>query len=252
MKRDMNSKSIINEVNSAKLAEYVDEIKARLDENSIVESLVKELAIQRLNQDELERNLTSMKAFMTMRDILLPEAMPRYEGIKQLKIDAAMPIKLEKGFYGIEHDKKGYPFRWTGPENSFFFDLHLCRTTPLKFSLTLSRWGTAPSNKIRCFSDNREIPLVMKLTSSVIEYSGVLLPLEALGVTRMEFSVAKMFRPNPADSSSPLLGVVFNNFTVDPATEHEVEAYLEACDMLTGQENDVVEPASTIDSPSEG
>ncbi|MGZ8252639.1 MAG: hypothetical protein ACXWT7_09860 [Methylophilaceae bacterium] len=248
----MSTKSINNEVNSAKLAAYVDEITARLDENSIVESLVKELAIQRLTQDELVRNLTSMKAYMTMRDILLPEAIARYEGIRQIKIDAAMPIKPDKGFYGIEHTDKGLPFRWTGPENSFFFDLHLCRTTPLKFSLSLARWGTAPSNKIRCFSDNKEIPLTKKLTSLLIEYSGVLLPREALGVTRLEFSVAKMFKPNPADNLSPLLGVVFDNFTVDPATEREVEECLDMCDALTDQENDVVEPANTVHSPSEG
>jgi len=248
----MNSKSIINEVNSTKLATYVDEITARLDENSIVESLVKELALQRLTQDELVRNLTSMKAYMTMRDILLPEAMARYEGIRQIKIDAAMPIKPEKGFYGIEHDEKGNLFRWTGPDNSFFFDLHLCRTKPLKFNLNLARWGTAPTNRIRCFADNKEIPLIRKLTSLAIEYSGVLLPSEAMGVTRLEFLVARMFKPNPADDLSPLLGVVFVNFSVDPASEREVEEFLDANSMLTAHENIPVETASAIPSPSEG
>ncbi len=248
----MNSKSVNNEVNSTKLAAYVDEITMRLDENSIVESLVRELALQKLSQDELIKNLTSIKAYMTMRDILLPEALARYEGLRQIKIDVAMPIKPDKGFYGIEYTDKGLPFRWTGPENAFFFDLHLCRTTPLKLSLRLARWGTAPSNRIRCFSDNKEIPLVKKVTSLLIEYSGVLLPRESLGVTRLEFLVAKMFRPNPADDASPLLGVVFHNFTVDPATEQEVEECLDMCDTLTNQENDVAEPADTVHSPSEG
>ena len=248
----MNSKSIINEVNTTKLAAYIDEIKTHLDENSIVESLVKELAALKLTQDELLRSLTSMKACMSMRDILLPEAVLRYEGLKQVKIDAAMPIKPERGFYAIEHNEKGYPFRWTGPQNSFFFDLHLCRATPLKFNISLARWGTAPSNRIRCFSDNIEIPLIRSLTNSAIDYSGILLPRETLGVTRLEFLVAKMFRPNPSDDLSPLLGVVFVNFSVEPATEREVEEFLDANSMLTAHENIPVEPASSIPSPGEG
>jgi hypothetical protein len=242
----------MNEVNPAKLDMYVNEIKANLDENNMVDSLVKELAALKLTQDELVKGLASAKSYITMRDILLPEAKLRYEGIHQVKIVATMPLKAEKGFYGIEHDEKGEPFRWTGPQSSFFFDLHLCRTAPLKFNISLARWGTAPSNTIRCFSDNYEIPLIRTLTNSTISYTGILLPREVLGVTRLEFSVAKMFRSNPNNNSSPLLGVVFTSFTVDPATKSEVDAHLDACNTLSTQDNELLKPANATSSDNEG
>lgn len=241
MSRTM-SKSSINDVNSPKLAAYIDEIKARLDDNNLVDSLVKELALLRLINDEryeaLQERVTAMKAHMTMRDILLPTAQSHYEGSKQVKIEAAMPITAAQGFYAIEHTKKGEPFRWTGPEKSFFFDLHLCRSVALTFTLTLARWGTAPSNPIRCFSDNCEIVLTKNLTDTLIKYSAVLLPRRGdfVGVTRLEFLVADMFRPNPNDVASPLLGVVFNQFTVDAATDVEIEAYLDTFNRHTVQD----------------
>jgi hypothetical protein len=71
-------------------------------------------------------------------------------------------------------------------------------------------------------------------------------------VTRLEFSVAKMFRSNPNNNSSPLLGVVFTSFTVDPATKSEVDAHLDACNTLSTQDNELLKPANATSSDNEG
>lgn len=228
-------KPIENTVNP-KLERFVQEVRANLDESQVLESLIKELALHKLELAEFKRELAVIRAHQRMRDILLPRAKEEYSGRKQAAIDAGMPLGAEQGFYALEYDGRGRPFRWTGPGRVFHFDLHLDRSTPLRFTLHLAPWCEKYARGLRCFSDGVEIPLVKQPCNWAVEYGAVLLPREVLGVTRIEFLVAKTFSPAllSADAAADKrqLGVVFLDLTASEADDGQVNAYLEEADQL--------------------
>ena len=222
-----------------KIAPFVAEIRSRLDDNQIVDSLIRELAMARLTAAEIQRDLTMVKAHQRTRDILLPQARMEFLGVRSAHVDAGMPLQEASGFYSIEYASNGRPYRWTGPDRQFQFDLHLDRTLPLQFLLHLASWGPATTRRLRCFADGIEIPLVHRPCAWAVECAGLLLPREVLGLTRIEFVCAETFQPatqsatHSAAGDQRALGVIFLDLLVDAADAAFTDAYLEESDILT-------------------
>lgn len=220
------------------LMPYIEEIKSRINEANVLDSLVNELAAQNMAIKNLSRQLEFLKAQRQIRDILLPQVRQSYQGQQSAKVDAGMPLKMQHGFHKTEYFENGKPYRWTGPEPLFYFDLHLDRTVPLKFTLLSIANDQGTHEGLRCFTDNIELPLVFREETYGVKYEAVLMPREIIGLTRIGFLVAKTFTPAlSADQDTPsdprTLGLIFREIVVQPATEKEAKDYLSLCDDLT-------------------
>lgn len=204
-------------------------IRLRLSESAPLDSLAQELARVQTGLDALVSEVRSLKAQRQLRDLLLPQAQVLYKGLSVAQIDAGVPLEPRHGFYGIEYDAIGKPYRWTGPGADFHFDLHLDRSAPLRFSLAIGVGLGLSCDELRAFCDGIEIPLVARELGTVVEFSAVLLPREALGLTRLVFQAVETFQP---EGDTRHLGVAFRELTLMPTSTEDAQQYLAGCDDL--------------------
>ncbi|MBT9595569.1 MAG: hypothetical protein IV094_06280 [Vitreoscilla sp.] len=211
------------------------EIRDELGEHNVLDALARELAISRLSTAELtqelgavRRELAAVKLVQRGRDILLPQARTHYAGRRKAVVEAGMPMPSDRGFHALERDGVGNPFRWTGPTSAFHFDFHLDRSVPMRFVLQMPLWGSEHADGLRAFSDDIEVPLLRRAGNRVLDFDGVLMPRETLGVTRLTFAVDHL-RAVPADAEETAtrqLGVPFMRLSVAEATEQELADWL--------------------------
>lgn len=222
---------------AVRLKSLAREIRDELGEHNVLDALARELATSRLAMaqltDELaglRREMDAIKLVQQARDILLPQAREQYAGRRKLVIEAGMPMPADRGFYGLERDGVGNPFRWTGPNPSFHFDFHLDRTVPLRFMLQMPLWGAEHAQGLRATSDEMVLPLQRRAGHRVLDFEGVLMPREALGVTRLTF-VASHLSTVPADAEETAtrqLGVPFLRLSVAEISDAELADWLKA------------------------
>lgn len=217
------------------LQDKISEIRSRVNDGNPLESLIKELALMQGQFDELATEVRILRGERRLRDILLPEVRAAYKGLDIVKIDAGQPLSEDQGFYSLEYDQQGQAFRWTGPRPIFYFDLHLDRSSPLRMRVVLANGFGARARALRAFCDGAEIPLEKTETPSRTQYSAVLFPREAHGLTRIAFLPTEMFRPGalPGHEDQRVLGVVFREIQVDPTSEQDAQQYLKHCDSRT-------------------
>ncbi len=217
-------------------ADVLRDVRSRIDEHRALDSLIREMARDRVTARALERELTQIRrelvgvrAFHDARDVMLPALGPAYEGRRSARIDAGMPLSPMLGLHSMERDGSGRPFRWTGPGRDFRFDVHLDRTVGVKFVLRLAFASDTRVGTIRAHSDGIEIPLTRVTKARITELGGVLFPRTVLGLTRLEFSVDQTFRPQPAERATAderELGVAFREIEFIEASEAEMAALM--------------------------
>jgi hypothetical protein len=206
----------------ALLQPYMAEMRASLHPEALFDSLVERLAMQQLALADLRRETAALRAALKLRDVLLPEAHVVHTPSRQHRVMAAMPLRLEDGFYPLEYDGGGQPFRWTGPSPAFHFETHLDRTAPKTLVLRLSRWGAREPEHLSVFVDNLEIDLALRVTLHGLEYTGRVVPRPAPGMTHIVAVVGRMqeaARLNPDDHR--ILGVPFRQLEVGDTIEPE-------------------------------
>jgi len=216
---------MVGKGNDAELRPIIEELRAGLNENDVLGSLLHELASQRLALQNAERRVRVAEAKLMLRDLVLPNV-AKYAGVRRVQVDAGMPLRRECGFYAIEYDALGKPRRWTGPDNSFYFDINLDRSIPLRFILRLTGGQEAVRHKLRCFTDNIEIPLEPYDVAGNTNFEGVLFPREILGVTRLCFVVhetSMLLEEGGKETDARRVGVMFVDLLVEPVTAEEVE-----------------------------
>jgi hypothetical protein len=89
-------------------------IRQRISEGAPLDALAQELAQQQTQIDELAEQLRVLRAQRALRDVLLPQAQVSYKGLSVARIEAGMPLDTRRGFYSLEYDEHGQPFR--GPD----------------------------------------------------------------------------------------------------------------------------------------
>ena len=221
-------------------------IRQRINESTPLDSLVAELARQQVQIEELELQLRAMRAQQVVRDVLLPQAIVTYKGVSVAHVDAGMPLDARRGFYSLEYDGRGRPFRWTGPSPSFYFDIHLDRSAPLQFTLSLASGLGEASDEVRAFCDGAELVCQRHDLSDATEWTGILYPREALGLTRLTFLPRQMFSPAASggdEADLRTLGVVFRELHVMAISDAEALTQLRADErqvapMTSGAMND--------------
>lgn len=225
------------------------EIREELGDQNVLDALARELAAQRLAMAQLQEQLAGLRSQLQTvvlvqksRDILLPQARADYAGRRQLTVEAGMPMAPDHGFHALERDGVGNAFRWTGPTQTFHFDVHLDRTVPLRFVLQLPMWGAEHAQGLRASSDEQTLPLLQRQGHRVLEFEGVLFPRETLGLTRLTF-IAPRLSSAPVDAEETAtrqLGVPFLRLTVSEAEPDEVDTWRRA--MEHGRETPTARP----------
>jgi hypothetical protein len=211
------------------------EIRDELGEHNVLDALARELAAGRLAAADLvqeiatlRREIDAIKLVQKSRDILLPQARSQYAGRRKAMVEAGMPMPADRGFYALERDGVGNPFRWTGPTPAFHFDFHLDRSVPLRFVLQMPLWGAEHAQGLRATSDDITLPLLRRQGNRVLDFEGMLLPRETLGVTRLTF-IADHVRTVASDTdenATRQLGVPFLRLSVAEASETEFAEWL--------------------------
>lgn len=229
---------------AVRLKSLAREIRDELGEHNVLDALARELAANRLAlaqlADELSglhREMEAIKLVQRARDILLPKAREQYAGRRKVLVEAVVPMPADRGFYALERDGVGNPFRWTGPGASFHFDFHLDRTVPLRFVLQMPLWGAEHAQGLRASSDDQVLPLLRRTGSRVLDFEGVLMPRETLGVTRLSFAAGKLITV-PADAeetSTRQLGVPFVRLSVAEIGEQELADWLQAVETAPAE-----------------
>ncbi len=224
-----------DEDKAVRLKALAREIRDELGEHNVLDALARELAVGRLAVAELTQQLAALrgeldtiKLVQRTRDILLPQARNQYVGRRKALVEAGMPMPPERGFYALERDGVGNPFRWTGPGPAFHFDFHLDRSVPLRFVLQMPLWGAEHAQGLRAFSDDIGLPLNRRTGNRMLDFEGVLLPREAMGVTRLTF-VAESVRTVASDteeSATRQLGVPFLRLSITELSEQEFADWL--------------------------
>lgn len=226
-----------DEDKTVRLKTLAREIRDDLGEHNVLDALARELAAERLaladivqEMAALKRELEAVKLLQKTRDILLPQARTQYAGRRRAVIEASMPMPAEHGFYALERDGIGNPFRWTGPTPTFHFDFHLDRSAPLRFVLQMPLWGAEHANGLRVVCDEMTLPLLRRPGNRVLDFEGMLLPRESLGVTRLTFIADHVSEvaAESEDDAPRQLGVPFLRLTVSEASEAEFAEWLKS------------------------
>lgn len=228
---------MIEQDKAVRLKTLAREIRDELGEHNVLDALARELAVGRLAMAELTAELAALRQEMDViklvqkgRDILLPQARAQYAGRRKAVIEAGMPMPSERGFYGLERDGVGNPFRWTGPSAAFHFDFHLDRSVPLRFVLQMPLWGAEHAQGLRAVSDDMDLPLLKRPGHRVLDFEGVLLPRESLGVTRLTFIAEHLSTvpSNEDETATRQLGVPFLRLNVAEISEAEFAEWLKS------------------------
>jgi len=226
-----------DEDRAVRLKTLAREIRDDLGEHNVLDALALELAADRLALAEmvqemavLKRELGAIKLVQKARDILLPQAQTQYAGRRKVIVEAGMPMPAEHGFYALERDGVGNPFRWTGPTPEFHFDFHLDRSVPLRFVLQMPLWGAEHASSLRAMCDEMTVPLLRRPGNRVMDFEGMLLPRESLGVTRLTFIADHVSTvAAETDENAPRqLGVPFLRLTVAEVSEADFAQWLKA------------------------
>lgn len=207
------------------------EIREQLGDQNVLDALATELAIQRVEADELRerlaqltRDLEVIRTVQRARDILLPSAKVDHQLRQSVTIDATAPLPPGAGLHLVEKDGKGTAFRWSGPKPWFQFELHLDRSVETIFTLHIPLWGRERAAQLRCVNDEVEVALVPEVGQRVLMLSGLLPVRESAGLTTLRFTVAALHTPPVPEGKEPrMLGVPVLRLSAQAATPAELQ-----------------------------
>lgn len=198
-------------------------ILARLDRSSpdkLLASLAEELALLHRAHQAMLAKIAALETFQAMSDrVLEPGANAPTELPCSVTVDAAFSLSAENGFYGIEYDAKGIPYRWTGPEAAFYFELLVDRSSTAMLTLRyLKIFGqVSPQNKLRCFVDGQSVTVSTREIDGEFELNAELPLRNANSGSVIMFlcptSKAPQTAGSPADRRS--LGLAFRWLKID-------------------------------------
>jgi hypothetical protein len=139
---------------------------------------------------------------------------------RSVVIDAAFSLSVESGFYYLEYDVRGVPYRWTGPDPSFFFEVFVDRqaaaTVRLRYSQIYSQEVGQP---IQCYVDGEEIETTAIDVDGEFEVFGILPSRDSIGGTVLSFICPGVSSPSTVEQSHDdrQLGLAFRWLRIDPA-----------------------------------
>ena len=132
-------------------------------------------------------------------------------------IDASFSLSTEAGFYHLEYDSLGVPYRWTGPEPTFLFELFIDRQTPAAIRLRFSQATFSQAQRtVRCYVDGHEIGTTLVEVEGEFEVRGMLPPRDLVGGSVVSFVCPSVSAPG-GQQDTRLLGLVFRWLRIEAA-----------------------------------
>jgi hypothetical protein len=197
-------------------------IIARLDQRDLiglVRSIAKELSqIQSAHNDLLGR-MVAIESMQAVFDRLYAQAATTVEAALprsiQIRADEALPPSW--GFWALEYEPEGTPFRWTGPSSVFSFDFSLDRSAPAAFTVEFGRmFDSSGVGELRCQVDGENVGASLFLTSHCHELRGIIPPRTHGGATTLAVTCPAMTSPAAllATDDHRSLGLSFRRLTV--------------------------------------
>jgi hypothetical protein len=225
------------------------DILARVDRSSpekLLTSLATELAqLHRANQALLAR-IAAIETFQSISDqVLESDSSASVDLAKSINVDAAFSLSAENGFYGLEYGSNGEPYRWTGPEPTFYFELLLDRSLPAVLTLRFITifMHPSPEKVLRCLVDGQPVELQTRAVSGGFESSAILPPRRARGGSVVMFLCPCLQPPATVDAprDTRYLGLAFRWLQIDRDTDVRNAAIdIDLTDSRSQQTEDVV------------
>lgn len=200
-------------------------ILARLDRSN-PDALLKSIAgeLLRLNNAYLDvvARMHAFEVTQTIHDQIAASAEPKtFSSMPPgVVIEAAFSLSVESGFHHLEYDVLGVPYRWTGPEPVFFFEVFVDRQAPaavrMHYSQIYSLEGGYP---VQCYVDGEEIETSLVEIAGEFEVHGLLPSRDFVGGTVISFVCPKVASPAVVEKSKDerQLGLAFRWLRIDPA-----------------------------------
>lgn len=218
--------------NNADIEKRRDKLLTEVDLSSpqaLVKSLTTMIGRLEINQETQLSTINQIQKLLEVRDIVLSDEakLPSFPGISNITINADMPMEGGRGFYELEFNSAGAPYRWTGPENAFSFRLLLDRSQDLNLTLTaVNTLDKLNRESLLCNVNGVSIELepdtvIGQKDEAAIAFSGVL---PALADTQrfnssslLKFYVPSVLRPAELwedNSDQRLLGLAFTSLEI--------------------------------------
>ncbi|WP_294534116.1 hypothetical protein [uncultured Rhodoblastus sp.] len=241
-----------------------ESILQRFDRSSS-DALLQSIARELLRLDEanalLQARLSAMESLLALSDRIAASQEPEFAAPypDKIAIDAADSFLGALGFYELEHDMDGLPFRWSGPDRQFSFQLFVNRQEPCYFDLTFGQFfAEAPIDRLQCRVDGENVELSLEGARGRYQASGVLPPRKDRGGTLLTFVCPEMASPESLGyADRRLLGLTFYRLTADkqapsPATAEprfSAGATARAVDSGDSAKSDTTTPPSISPLP---
>ena len=212
-------------------------VLARFDRSSS-ESLIASIASEIARLDQANRQLQARLAAMETLQILMDRiaAADQHVAMDELPrsvvIDASYSLSAAGGFYEIEYDTDGKPFRWTGPDRPFSFVLLVNRMHGARFSLEFSRIYAHARPIDQCLVDGEPVKVVVGKLADRFTLTGELPPRGGNSGSVLTFISPVTVSPAEVETTfdSRTLGVAFQRLRVIAKAEAPLAAAGPWCD----------------------
>jgi len=195
----------------------------RSSPEALLQSIASEFA--RLHQEiaGLTARVHAGEAMATLSDRIAkgldPEIAADYP--TSVRLDADQAFRDAVGFHRLEQDPKGRPYRWTGPEREFSFQLFVDRSRPAHFTLGFDNFYVPePIDNLRCLVDGAPVKLDFERVDDLWCASGAAPVRPDRGGTAIVFVVPRVESPEDrGESDSRRLGLYYRwfEFETEPA-----------------------------------
>lgn len=212
--------SQVNELTQHPQVDHYERLQKLIAQNSAAEVLVRELANLMVRVDAQELTIARLSAALDLRDALL--AIPATAATllpQRTEVSADVFLNDVRGFYGLEWDRTGKPYRWTGPERASMIDLCVDRAEPKAFNLALLKMRPdGRDHACRILVDGQPVPCRIQQTDTLVVFSGILPAAENRVKTEVCILTPTLYSPaemNPGSGDNRRLGVAFMKLVVD-------------------------------------
>jgi len=187
------------------------------DRQAFVSKLIRELADLRIAVDKIQARQELLADIMGAGSLTeeAPEIVKNEELPTEVLVQADHRLDPAAGFYWLEHGRSGEPFRWTGPDTIFEFDLIVSRATPVLIRVDmLSTVDERNIEEAQCIVDGRMIECAAVKSAS----GGFSLECIAPARVRGGPTSLKVYTPyvRSVGGDERAIGVAFNALTVSP------------------------------------
>lgn len=203
--------------------EHYHRISRLISEKSAAEVLSFEVAQLAERMDAQDREIRQLRSLVALQSAVLsaPEQVVTTLPEKaDLRADTF--ISDVKGFFGLEWNRDGAPYRWTGPERAALLDVYVARAQPVILNLVLLKMRSdGKDTQCRILVDGLPITAQVRVSGGYVLYRMNLPPTTRGQKTQVCILSPELFCPrtdNPTSNDTRQLGVAFHRLVMNAAS----------------------------------